>query len=184
LGDFVRGLCRPYLGNAHLKLPYALLDIRVLVDQFGKPPYEVPEGDEDRGVWGHWGHRRLCRLDQRIVIGQNSQYLPYQSSRFAPIRSTEYYSVILHSKAAKLPFAATTYSLRRLVSFETLPVMARTTKIITISLPPEMAAELERVRHEEHRTRSELIRETLRHYFRAGAEKQTDLNPQENRNAV
>ncbi len=43
--------------------------------------------------------------------------------------------------------------------------MSRTTETFTISLPPEMAADLERVMHEEHRTRSELIREALRRYF-------------------
>jgi predicted transcriptional regulator len=37
--------------------------------------------------------------------------------------------------------------------------------VITISVPPEMLDELERVRKEEHRTRSELMREALRVYF-------------------
>ena len=36
---------------------------------------------------------------------------------------------------------------------------------MTISLPPEMIEEVERVRRAEHRTRSELIREALRVYF-------------------
>lgn len=36
---------------------------------------------------------------------------------------------------------------------------------MTISLPPEMIEEVERVRKQEHRTRSELIREALRVYF-------------------
>jgi metal-responsive CopG/Arc/MetJ family transcriptional regulator len=44
--------------------------------------------------------------------------------------------------------------------------MSRITATFSISLPPEMAAELERVRKEEHRTRSELVRESLREYFR------------------
>ncbi len=43
--------------------------------------------------------------------------------------------------------------------------MARTTSTLTISLPPAMLKELERVRREEHRTRSELMREALRSYF-------------------
>jgi predicted transcriptional regulator len=43
--------------------------------------------------------------------------------------------------------------------------MARTTSTLTISLPPEMLKELERVRKREHRTRSELMREALRTYF-------------------
>ncbi len=43
--------------------------------------------------------------------------------------------------------------------------MARTTTTLTISLPPEMAAQVEEVRKKEHRTRSELIREALRHYI-------------------
>jgi predicted transcriptional regulator len=40
----------------------------------------------------------------------------------------------------------------------------RTTKTVTISLPPQMADELDRVRKQEHRTRSELLREALRQY--------------------
>lgn len=41
----------------------------------------------------------------------------------------------------------------------------RTTETVTISLPPGMARQLERVRKQEHRTRSELMREALRRYF-------------------
>jgi CopG family transcriptional regulator/antitoxin EndoAI len=41
----------------------------------------------------------------------------------------------------------------------------RTTETMTISLPPAMAKELERVRKAENRTRSELMREALRQYF-------------------
>lgn len=40
----------------------------------------------------------------------------------------------------------------------------RTTKTLTISLPPAMVEELDRVRAREHRTRSELLREALRRY--------------------
>lgn len=45
--------------------------------------------------------------------------------------------------------------------------MARVTVTFTISLPPEMADELEEVMKREHRTRSELIREALRRYVSA-----------------
>jgi predicted transcriptional regulator len=41
----------------------------------------------------------------------------------------------------------------------------RTTKTMTVSLPPEMLEEFERVRKRERRTRSELVREALRVYF-------------------
>jgi len=51
--------------------------------------------------------------------------------------------------------------------------MPRTTSTLTISLPPEMLDELERVRREEHRTRSELIREALRVYFSGRIPKDT-----------
>ncbi len=44
----------------------------------------------------------------------------------------------------------------------------RDTKTVTVSLPPKMVDELDRIRHREHRTRSELLREALRHYM-AGA---------------
>ncbi len=43
----------------------------------------------------------------------------------------------------------------------------RTTKTISVSLPPEMLKEAERVARAEGRTRSELVREALRHYIRA-----------------
>ena len=41
----------------------------------------------------------------------------------------------------------------------------RTRRAMTISLPPAMAGEFERVRKAEHRTQSELVREALRMYF-------------------
>lgn len=42
--------------------------------------------------------------------------------------------------------------------------MPRTTKTITISLPPEMLEQVERLMKEEGRTKSELLREALRRY--------------------
>ena len=50
---------------------------------------------------------------------------------------------------------------------QTMPLMARITVTFTISLPPEMAEELEEIMKREHRTRSELIREALRRYISA-----------------
>jgi predicted transcriptional regulator len=47
--------------------------------------------------------------------------------------------------------------------------MSRATATFSISVPPEMAGEIERVRRAEHRTRSELVREALRHYIRAAS---------------
>jgi Arc/MetJ-type ribon-helix-helix transcriptional regulator len=44
--------------------------------------------------------------------------------------------------------------------------MSRTSATFSVSLPPEMADDLERVRRKERRTRSELVREALRHYMR------------------
>lgn len=41
----------------------------------------------------------------------------------------------------------------------------RTTKTWTISLPPKLVREAERTAREEHRTRSELVREALRLYL-------------------
>jgi CopG family transcriptional regulator/antitoxin EndoAI len=43
--------------------------------------------------------------------------------------------------------------------------MARISKTITISLPPEMASQVEKVMKEEGRTKSELLREALRKYM-------------------
>lgn len=44
--------------------------------------------------------------------------------------------------------------------------MTRTTATFSISLPPDMAKELDRIQKAEHRTRSELVREALRTYIR------------------
>ena len=44
--------------------------------------------------------------------------------------------------------------------------MSRISAVFSVSLPPEMANELDRVRRKEHRTRSELVREALRRYMR------------------
>ena len=41
----------------------------------------------------------------------------------------------------------------------------RTTETFTISLPPAMARQMEKVQKEDHRTRSELLREAWRQYF-------------------
>ena len=42
--------------------------------------------------------------------------------------------------------------------------MVRTTKTITLSLPPEMVDKIEELMKEEGRTRSELLREAIRRY--------------------
>ena len=42
--------------------------------------------------------------------------------------------------------------------------MARTSKTITLSLPPEMVDKIEELMKEEGRTRNELLREALRRY--------------------
>lgn len=43
-------------------------------------------------------------------------------------------------------------------------VTGRTSKILNISVPPEMYEAIEAVAQEENRTKSELIREAFRHY--------------------
>jgi len=40
----------------------------------------------------------------------------------------------------------------------------RTTQTVTISLDPELAAQVDRIATKEHRTRSELLREAFRRY--------------------
>jgi predicted transcriptional regulator len=41
----------------------------------------------------------------------------------------------------------------------------RSTDTMTISLPPAMAKQMEKVQRQENRTRSELLREAWRHYY-------------------
>jgi predicted transcriptional regulator len=59
----------------------------------------------------------------------------------------------------------------------------RTTKTVTISMPPAMVDDLDRVRQREHRTRSELLREALRQYMATSGEARTirvaDMQPDE-----
>jgi len=43
--------------------------------------------------------------------------------------------------------------------------MLRTTKLITISLPPELLKKIEKLARKENRTRSEFFRETVRQYL-------------------
>ena len=43
--------------------------------------------------------------------------------------------------------------------------MGRTTQIISISVPPEMTCQIDRLAKSERRTRSELLREALRRYL-------------------
>jgi metal-responsive CopG/Arc/MetJ family transcriptional regulator len=41
----------------------------------------------------------------------------------------------------------------------------RNTKTVTVSLPPQLVAELDRVSERERRTRSEILRDALRRYI-------------------
>lgn len=43
--------------------------------------------------------------------------------------------------------------------------MSRKTVVLAVSLPPEMAKQVEEAMQREHRTRSELVREALRQYI-------------------
>jgi len=51
--------------------------------------------------------------------------------------------------------------------------MERTTKIISLSVPPEMAEKIQELMKKEDRTRSELIRETIRRYIEQQEWKET-----------
>ena len=42
----------------------------------------------------------------------------------------------------------------------------RTTKIVTMSLPPQMAEKIDKITKKEYRSRSEILREALRDYLR------------------
>jgi metal-responsive CopG/Arc/MetJ family transcriptional regulator len=49
----------------------------------------------------------------------------------------------------------------------------RTTKTVTISLPPKIVSELDRVRRNEHRSRSEVMYEALRQYIATAGSSRT-----------
>ena len=55
----------------------------------------------------------------------------------------------------------------------------RTRQAMTISLPPEMMKQVERVRKTEHRSRSEVMREALRTYFAGRRFREALASPQE-----
>ena len=44
--------------------------------------------------------------------------------------------------------------------------MSRATRVVNLSLPPEVFAEVERMAREENTSRSEVLREALKHYTR------------------
>jgi len=46
--------------------------------------------------------------------------------------------------------------------------MLRTTKLVTISMPPELLEKAEQLARKENRTRSEFFRETVRQYLARG----------------
>ncbi|MGD0947199.1 MAG: ribbon-helix-helix domain-containing protein [Candidatus Binatia bacterium] len=48
-----------------------------------------------------------------------------------------------------------------------MPRNPQTTAIVAVSLPVPMAKQIERTRKAEHRSRSEVVRDALRLYFRA-----------------
>lgn len=73
-------------------------------------------------------------------------------------------ALLSHAMLASRSFSRLGVRLRHTQAKE----VSRTTETFSISLPPEMAVELERVRKQEHRTRSELIREALRQYLKRG----------------
>ncbi|MGD0950731.1 MAG: ribbon-helix-helix domain-containing protein [Candidatus Binatia bacterium] len=50
-----------------------------------------------------------------------------------------------------------------------MPRNPQTTAVVTVSLPVPMALQIERTRKAEQRSRSELVREALRDYFRKAA---------------
>ena len=54
--------------------------------------------------------------------------------------------------------------------------MGRTTKVVGFSVPPILVAELERIAHEEHRTKSELFREMLRVYQKYRQQRDRDAD--------
>jgi predicted transcriptional regulator len=57
----------------------------------------------------------------------------------------------------------------------------RKRQTITISLPPEMAEQVEKTMRAEHRTRSELVREALRTYIAIRQFPEETLTPSERR---
>ena len=85
------------------------------------------------------------------------------------IRLNKYVADLLHLGIASL---AQSHAMHVLGSAPTIGAMSRTTETFSVSLPPQMAVELEEVRREEHRTRSEMVREALRRYFKAKADKE------------
>jgi Arc/MetJ-type ribon-helix-helix transcriptional regulator len=53
----------------------------------------------------------------------------------------------------------------------------RTTKNLTVSLPPAQLREMEKTAKRENRTMSELVRETFRHYQRAEEDRRLAADP-------
>ena len=50
----------------------------------------------------------------------------------------------------------------------------RTTKIVTMSLPPQMAEKIDKITKKEYRSRSEILREALRDYLKRHSDEEED----------
>lgn len=95
----------------------------------------------------------------------------YHGSNILHHRQSEYYSVTQSVKSPEWPNRVICCQSGKFSRRALKPArsengcMARTTATFTVSVPPAMVVEIEQVRKDEHRTRSELIREALRRYF-------------------
>jgi predicted transcriptional regulator len=80
------------------------------------------------------------------------------------MRTTKLTPTDLHLREI-LPYHVIRQSITSSYTVEETNFMA-TRQTMTVSLPPAMMREVDRIRRKEGRTRSELIREALRHYSR------------------
>src|ERR1700730_5521750 len=69
------------------------------------------------------------------------------------------------SRACPSPNAPISSGCERQQRVGCCPMGTRNTKTVTISLPPQLVAELDRVSERERRTRSEILRDALRRYI-------------------
>jgi Arc/MetJ-type ribon-helix-helix transcriptional regulator len=108
-----------------------------------------------------------CRMVPKISINSGARLsqsvlMSSMAARRVLLRSTEYDESIAAQQSHICRFGKISPLPGRWSRGEATVVMSRTTSTFPISLPPEMATEVERVRKEEHCTRSELVREALR----------------------
>lgn len=113
----------------------------------------------------------FCQSNSRIYHKRSCRWHATLTSKEAAARINHTSPPQLECRRPSTPAATGTASVQPAfdeagsTGYYSVTPMGRTTETMTVSLPPAMMEEVDRVCSEEHRTKSELVREALRAYF-------------------